>query len=855
MFERFTDRARRVVVLAQEEARMLNHNYIGTEHILLGLIHEGEGVAAKALESLGISLDGVRAQVTEIIGEGQQAPSGHIPFTPRAKKVLELSLREALQLGHNYIGTEHILLGLIREGEGVAAQVLTKMGADLNKVRQQVIQLLSGYQGKEPVAAGGPQEGQPSGSAVLDQFGRNLTQAAREGKLDPVIGRKQEVERVMQVLSRRTKNNPVLIGEPGVGKTAVVEGLAQDIVRGDVPETLKDKQLYTLDLGALVAGSRYRGDFEERLKKVLKEIRTRGDIILFIDEIHTLVGAGAAEGAIDAASILKPMLARGELQTIGATTLDEYRKHVEKDPALERRFQPIQVNEPSLEHAIEILKGLRDRYEAHHRVSITDAALVSAAQLADRYVNDRYLPDKAIDLIDEAGARLRIRRMTAPPELKELDEQIAEARRDKESAIDDQDFEKAAGLRDTEKQLAQQRSEKEKAWKSGDLDTVAEVDEELVAEVLAMSTGIPVVKLTEEESSKLLHMEDELHKRVVGQDVAIKALSQAIRRTRAGLKDPKRPGGSFIFAGPTGVGKTELAKALAEFLFGDEDSLIQLDMSEFSEKHTVSRLFGSPPGYVGYDEGGQLTEKVRRRPFSVVLFDEVEKAHADIFNSLLQVLEDGRLTDSQGRVVDFKNTVIIMTTNLGTRDIAKGVQTGFNAGGDLATDYQRMRAKVNEELKQHFRPEFLNRVDDTIVFPQLSEQEIIEIVDLEVAKLDKRLRDKDMGIELTPAAKKLLAEKGYDPVLGARPLKRAIQREIEDALSEKILFGELKSGEMVLVDGEGEGILGEFTFRGVPKSEHDRGPVSVGAAAALDAPTGVSVKDLPPTGQMQAGAE
>ncbi len=653
MFERFTDRARRVVVLAQEEARMLNHNYIGTEHILLGLIHEGEGVAAKALESLGISLDGVRTQVTEIIGEGQQAPSGHIPFTPRAKKVLELSLREALQLGHNYIGTEHILLGLIREGEGVAAQVLTKMGADLNKVRQQVIQLLSGYQGKEPVAAGGPTEGQPSGSAVLDQFGRNLTQAAREGKLDPVIGRSLEIERVMQVLSRRTKNNPVLIGEPGVGKTAVVEGLAQDIVRGDVPETLKDKQLYTLDLGALVAG-RYRGDFEERLKKVLKEIRTRGDIILFIDEIHTLVGAGAAEGAIDAASILKPMLARGELQTIGATTLDEYRKHVEKDPALERRFQPIQVAEPSLPHAIEILKGLRDRYEAHHRVSITDSALVSAATLADRYINDRFLPDKAIDLIDEAGARLRIRRMTAPPELKELDEEIAEARREKESAIDAQDFEKAAGLRDKEKQLTAKRADKEKAWKSGDLDTVAEVDEELIAEVLAMATGIPVFKLTEEESSRLLNMEDELHKRVVGQEAAIKALSQAIRRTRAGLKDPKRPGGSFIFAGPTGVGKTELAKALAEFLFGDEDALIQLDMSEFSEKHTVSRLFGSPPGYVGYDEGGQLTEKVRRKPFSVVLFDEVEKAHADIFNSLLQILEDGRLTDSQGRVVDFK---------------------------------------------------------------------------------------------------------------------------------------------------------------------------------------------------------
>ncbi|MFC8731861.1 ATP-dependent Clp protease ATP-binding subunit [Luteimicrobium sp. NPDC057192] len=855
MFERFTDRARRVVVLAQEEARMLNHNYIGTEHILLGLIHEGEGVAAKALESLDISLDGVRAQVIEIIGEGQQAPTGHIPFTPRAKKVLELSLREALQLGHNYIGTEHILLGLIREGEGVAAQVLTKMGADLNRVRQQVIQLLSGYQGKEPATAGGPAEGQPSGSAVLDQFGRNLTQAARDSKLDPVIGREKEIERVMQVLSRRTKNNPVLIGEPGVGKTAIVEGLAQDIVRGDVPETLKDKQLYTLDLGALVAGSRYRGDFEERLKKVLKEIRTRGDIILFIDEIHTLVGAGAAEGAIDAASILKPMLARGELQTIGATTLDEYRKYVEKDPALERRFQPIQVSEPSLPHAIEILRGLRDQYEAHHRVSITDGALVAAATLADRYINDRYLPDKAIDLVDEAGARLRIRRMTAPPELRDLDEQIAGARRDKESAIDEQDFEKAARLRDTEKQLTQQRQDKEKAWKSGDLDVIAEVDEELIAEVLAMSTGIPVVRLTEEESSRLLHMEDELHKRIVGQDIAIKALSQAIRRTRAGLKDPKRPGGSFIFAGPTGVGKTELAKALAEFLFGDEDALIQLDMSEFSEKHTVSRLFGSPPGYVGYDEGGQLTEKVRRKPFSVVLFDEVEKAHPDIFNSLLQILEDGRLTDSQGRVVDFKNTVIIMTTNLGTRDIAKGVQTGFNTGNDTTTSYERMKAKVNEELKTHFRPEFLNRVDDTIVFPQLTADEIVAIVDLEIAKLDRRLRDKDMAIELSPAAKSLLAEKGYDPVLGARPLRRAIQRDIEDALSEKILFGELTSGQVVLVDAVGEGILGEFTFRGVPKSEHEQGPISVGAAAALDAPTGIHPRDLPPTGTLSATAD
>ncbi|MGC0143080.1 ATP-dependent Clp protease ATP-binding subunit [Pseudactinotalea sp. Z1732] len=819
MFERFTDRARRVVVLAQEEARMLNHNYIGTEHILLGLIHEGEGVAAKALESLSISLEAVRQQVQEIIGEGQQAPSGHIPFTPRAKKVLELSLREALQLGHNYIGTEHILLGLIREGEGVAAQVLTKLGADLNRVRQQVIQLLSGYQGKEAVSTGGPSEGTPSGSAVLDQFGRNLTQAARDSKLDPVIGRGKEIERVMQVLSRRTKNNPVLIGEPGVGKTAVVEGLAQDIVRGDVPETLKDKQLYTLDLGALVAGSRYRGDFEERLKKVLKEIRTRGDIILFIDEIHTLVGAGAAEGAIDAASILKPMLARGELQTIGATTLEEYRKHIEKDAALERRFQPIQVDEPTLAHAIEILKGLRDRYEAHHRVTITDPALVSAVQLADRYVNDRFLPDKAIDLIDEAGARLRIRRMTAPPELKELDDQIAEARRSKESAIDDQDFERAARLRDEEKNLTATRAEKEKAWKSGDLDTVAEVDEELIAEVLAMSTGIPVFKLTEEESSRLLNMETELHKRIVGQDAAVKALSQAIRRTRAGLKDPKRPGGSFIFAGPTGVGKTELAKALAEFLFGDDDALIQLDMSEFSEKHTVSRLFGSPPGYVGYEEGGQLTEKVRRKPFSVVLFDEVEKAHADIFNSLLQILEDGRLTDSQGRMVDFKNTVIIMTTNLGTRDIAKGLLTGFQAGGDLSTNYERMKIKVNDELKQHFRPEFLNRVDDVIVFPQLSREEIHQIVDHMVGALATRLADKDMTIELSPAAKELLADRGYDPVLGARPLRRAVQREIEDQLSEKILYGELTAGQKVYVDATGEGLLAEFTFTGVDSDE------------------------------------
>ena len=817
MFERFTDRARRVVVLAQEEARMLNHNYIDTEHILLGLIHEGEGVAAKALESLGISLEAVRSQVEEIIGQGQQAPSGHIPFTPRAKKVLELSLREALQLGHNYIGTEHILLGLIREGEGVAAQVLVKLGADLNRVRQQVIQLLSGYQGKEPAAAG-PAEGTASTSLVLDQFGRNLTVAAREGKLDPVIGREKEIERVMQVLSRRTKNNPVLIGEPGVGKTAVVEGLAQNIVKGEVPETLKDKQIYTLDLGALVAGSRYRGDFEERLKKVLKEIRTRGDIVLFIDEIHTLVGAGAAEGAIDAASILKPMLARGELQTIGATTLDEYRKHIEKDAALERRFAPIQVEAPDVPHTIEILKGLRDRYEAHHRVSITDGALEAAARLSDRYISDRQLPDKAIDLIDEAGSRLRIRRMTAPPDLREFDDRIAVVRREKESAIDSQDFEKAASLRDDEKNLIADKAQREKEWKAGDLDVVAEVDERLIGEVLALMTGIPVTDLTEDDIARLLRMEDELHKRVIGQEQAIKALSKSIRRTRAGLKDPKRPSGSFIFAGPSGVGKTELSKTLAEFLFGNEDALISLDMSEYSERHTASRLFGSPPGYVGYEEGGQLTEKVRRKPFSVVLFDEVEKAHPDIFNSLLQVLEEGRLTDAQGRAVDFKNTVIIMTTNLGSREVSQGVMLGFVAENEDETAYERMKAKVNQELKSHFRPEFLNRIDDVIVFHQLTKNEIVEIVDLMIANLEKRLADRDIDIELTTAAKDLLAERGYDSQLGARPLRRAIQRDIEDPLSEKMLFGDLKAGHIVVVDVEGEGTERDFTFNATPRA-------------------------------------
>ncbi|MGV9308775.1 MULTISPECIES: ATP-dependent Clp protease ATP-binding subunit [unclassified Nonomuraea] len=744
MFERFTDRARRVLVLAQEEARKLNHDYLGTEHLLLGLLLEGQGVAALALTKLGIGLDAVQTGVVSISLPGERPHDGHIPFTPRAKRVLELALREALFFGHDHIGTEHLLLGLIREGEGVAAQVLASQGAEPTGIRNEVTRILQGDEiGDEddqrpPVAPPKPK------SSILDQFGMNITEAAREGRLDPVIGREEEIERVMEVLSRRTKNNPVLIGEPGVGKTAVVEGLSQMIVDGDVPETLKDKQLYTLDLGALVAGSRYRGDFEERLKKVLKEIRARGDVILFIDELHTLVGAGAAEGAIDAANILKPMLARGELQTIGATTLDEYRKYLEKDAALERRFQPIQVPEPSLSHTIEILRGLRDRYEAHHRVSITDGALVAAAQLADRYISDRFLPDKAIDLIDEAGSRIRIRRGAAHA-------------------------------------------------------VPREVTEELIAEVLARATGIPAVKLTEEESQRLLRMEDELHRRIIGQDDAIKGLSRSIRRTRAGLKDPRRPGGSFIFAGPSGVGKTELSKTLAEFLFGDEDALIMLDMSEFMEKHTVSRLFGSPPGYVGYEEGGQLTEKVRRKPFSVVLFDEIEKAHPDIFNTLLQILEDGRLTDAQGRVVDFKNTVIIMTTNLGTRDISKGIGIGFAASDVGGSTYDRMKGKVQEELKQHFRPEFLNRVDDIVVFHQLASQEIILVLDLMLARVAERMAERGMELEVSGEAKRLLADRGYDPVMGARPLRRTIQRELEDVLSEKILYGELRSGQHVLV--------------------------------------------------------
>ena len=752
----------------------------------------------------------MRGQVEELIGQGGSSPSGHIPFTPRAKKVLELSLREALQLGHNYIGTEHILLGLIREGEGVAAQVLVKLGADLSRVRQQVIQLLSGYAGsggpmgaaseKAGATSGGRGTDSPSGSLVLDQFGRNLTQAATEKKLDPLIGRKRELERIMQVLSRRTKNNPVLVGEPGVGKTAIVEGLAQMVAGGDVPETIQGKQIYTLDLGALVAGSRYRGDFEERLKKVLKEIKTRGDIVLFIDEIHTLVGAGAAEGAIDAASILKPMLARGELQTIGATTIEEYRKHIEKDAALERRFQPITVDEPDVAHTIEILKGLRERYETHHRVTITDQALIAAANLADRYISDRHLPDKAIDLIDEAGSRLRLRRMNTPDDLRELEVELAEVVQRKKAAVESQDFEEAGNLRDREKELISSKSEREEEIKSSGVDLFDEVDEECIAEVLSVWTGIPVYKLTEEETQKLLHMEDDLHKRVIGQEDAIHAVSQAIRRTRAGLKDPKRPSGSFVFLGPSGVGKTELAKTLAEFLFGDEQALISLDMSEYMEKHTVSRLLGSPPGYVGYDEGGQLTEAVRRKPFSVVLFDEVEKAHPDVFNTLLQILEEGRLTDSQGRSVDFRNTVLIMTSNLGTADLRKA-NLGFTKA-DEAVSYERMKEKVQDALKLHFRPEFLNRIDETIVFHELTMEEVTRIVDLMISRLSSQLAGQGIGLELTDDVKRHLAEHGYDPTLGARPLRRAIQRLIEDPLSERLLYKEFKAGEIVIVDVE-----------------------------------------------------
>ena len=846
MFERFTDRARRVIVLAQEEARSLQHNYIGTEHLLLGLIREGEGVAAKALASKGVELEATRKQVIEMIGKGNASSNGHIPFTSHAKQVLELSLREALQLGHSYIGTEHILLGLIREGEGVGTQVLIKMEVNLGELRSATIDMIRGNAGGDDKgelanAGGVADKTNKSGSAILDQFGRNLTAEAAAGKLDPVIGRTQEIERVMVVLSRRTKNNPVLIGEPGVGKTAVVEGLAEKINAGDVPETLKGKQVYSLDLGSMVAGSRYRGDFEERLKKVLKEIKTRGDIVLFIDEIHTIVGAGSADGALGASDMLKPMLARGELQTIGATTTDEYRKYIEKDAALERRFQPIQVHEPTIAETIEILKGLRERYENHHRVTITDSAIQAAAELSSRYIQDRRLPDKAIDLIDEAGARLRIKRLTMPPELKELEAKVAKLSAEKEQAVKDQDFERAADMRDDLEKLQTELKDRQKAWHEGETDAKMVVDEDVIAEVVSSTTGIPVVKLTQAESKKLLNMEAELHKRIIGQDEAVSALARSIRRTRVGLKDPKRPAGSFIFAGPTGVGKTELAKTLAEFLFDDEDALIRVDMSEFSEKYAASRLFGAPPGYIGYEEGGELTEKVRRKPFSVVLFDEIEKAHPDIFNSLLQVLDDGHLTDGQGRKVDFKNTIIILTTNLGTRDIAKAANTGFNLGTNTESSYQRMKEQVSSELKQQFRPEFLNRLDDIIVFKQLTKPEVRQIVDLDVKKLDDRLFDRHMSLDLTDEAKDLLAQKGFDPLLGARPLRRVIQRDIEDAISEKILMGELTDGEHVKVDAEGEGPLGEFTFEGVPFTDAEKTGTETGdGVAAGDAADGAA---------------
>src|SRR5438034_940595 len=841
MFERFTERARQVVVLAQEEARTLKHNYIGTEHILLGLLREEEGLAARVLESLDITVERVRAQVVRIVGSGEEVTSGQIPFTPRAKKVLELALREALSLGHNYIGTEHILLGLVRENEGVAARILLDFDADSEKIRNEVIRMLSGPggrgQGAGAGAAGAQGEGKKS-SKLLDQFGRNLTKLAAEGKLDPVVGRETEIERIMQILSRRTKNNPVLIGEPGVGKTAVVEGLAQRITHGDVPELLRNKQIYTLDLAALVAGSKYRGEFEERLKKVMKEITQRGDIILFIDELHNLVGAGAAEGAIDAASILKPALARGELQTIGATTLDEYRKYLERDSALERRFQQIRVDQPTTEETVQILKGLRDRYEAHHKVEITDEALEAAAELADRYISDRFLPDKAIDLIDEAASRMRIKSMTSPPVYRDLEEEIETTRRQKEAAIEAQEFEKAANLRDKERRLTNKKSELEEQWESGESGERPKIGEEEIADIVSMWTGIPVFKLTEAEAAKLMRMEEELHKRVIGQHPAIEVVSKAIRRSRAGLKDPKRPTGSLIFLGPSGVGTTERARTLAEFLFGDEDTMIRIDMSEYMEKHAVSRLVGSPPGYIGYDEGGQLTEAVRRKPYRVLLLDEIEKAHPDVFNILLQILEDGRLTDAQGRTVDFRNTIVIMTSNIGAKDIAKNVSFGFGTSDEMGASYEEMKNRIMGELKKVFRPEFLNRIDEVIVFHKLTKDEVKEIVDLLLRHIRQSMAERELSLNLSDDAKDLLVDKGWDPAMGARPLRRAIQRYIEDPLADEVLRrGEIESGTTVLVerDPDGDGDEHPLTMKLVkPKKRPARRkePVGVGAAGS-----------------------
>ena len=809
MFERFTDRARRVIVLAQEEARTLQHNYIGTEHLLLGLIREGEGVAAKALASKGVTLDDTRKQVEEMIGKGNASPNGHIPFTPHARQVLELSLREALQLGHSYIGTEHILLGLIHEGEGVGTQVLIKMDVNLGELRSATIDLIRGNSsdGKndskgELANAGGVQDRRnQTGSAILDQFGRNLTAEAAAGKLDPVIGRSNEIERVMVVLSRRTKNNPVLIGEPGVGKTAVVEGLAQKINVGDVPETLKGKQVYSLDLGSMVAGSRYRGDFEERLKKVLKEIKTRGDIVLFIDEIHTIVGAGSADGALGASDMLKPMLARGELQTIGATTTDEYRKYIEKDAALERRFQPVTVGEPTPEATLEILKGLRDRYEAHHKLTITDEALDAAVQLSKRYIGDRFLPDKAIDLMDEAASQVRMTAESSSPDLKALEEKITALHREKNDAIAAQDFEKAAQLRDIEKDYQEQVDIERDKWRKSLSQNRGTVTADDIAKVVAGWTGIPVTRLTEDESMRLLKLEEKLHQRVVGQDDAVTAVAKAIRRSRVGLKDPKRPIGSFLFLGPTGVGKTELCKTLAESMFGDENAMVRIDMSEYMEKHTVSRLIGSPPGYVGHEEGGQLTEKVRRKPYSVVLFDEIEKAHEDVWNILLQILEDGVVTDSQGRRVDFKNTVIVMTSNVGARNITDAAaKLGFDGdekGGKETEEarFARIREAVMTDLKHTFRPEFLNRIDEIIVFRQLTQENIVEIARRMLTVTGKRMAQQGISLISDDDAVAELARDGFDPQYGARPLRRAIQNQVEDAVAELMLEGKLKSGD------------------------------------------------------------
>jgi ATP-dependent Clp protease ATP-binding subunit ClpC len=799
LFERFTERARQVVVLAQDEARALKHNYIGTEHILLGLLREEEGLAARVLESLDITVEEVRAQVARIVGQGDEVTTGQIPFTPRAKKVLELALREALSLGHNYIGTEHILLGLVRENEGVAARILLDFDADAEKIRNEIIRMLSGP-GRRQAGAGGPAGEKSKSSKLLDQFGRNFTKQAQEGKLDPVVGRQTEIERIMQILARRQKNNPVLIGEPGVGKTAIVEGLAQRISSNQVPEILKGKQIYSLDLAALVAGSKYRGEFEERLKKVMKEIQQRGDIVLFIDELHNLVGAGAAEGAIDAASILKPALARGELQTIGATTLDEYRKYLERDAALERRFQQVRVEEPTVDDSVQILRGLRDRYEAHHRVTITDDALKAAAELSDRYIQDRHLPDKAIDLIDEAASRLRIKSMSAPPRYRELEDEIERVRKEKEASIENQEFEKAASLRDKERKLTQKKRELEEQWRTSESnEEQPQVGEEEIADIVSMWTGIPVFKLTEAESARLVRMEEELHKRVVGQEEAIVAVAKSIRRARAGIKDPKRPTGSFIFLGPSGVGKTELARTLAEFLFGDEDAMIQVDMSEYMEKHSVSRLVGSPPGYIGYDEGGQLTEAVRRKPYSVLLLDEIEKAHPDVFNILLQILEEGKLTDAQGRRVDFRNTIVIMTSNLGAAQISKNTGFGFTVGDESGLSYEEMKSRVMGELKKVFRPELLNRIDEIIVFHKLSKAEITTIVDLQLRRLREQMVTHEVAIELTDEAKELLVDKGYDPAMGARPLRRAIQRYIEDPLADFVLGRQLEPGSTILV--------------------------------------------------------